>query len=194
MSKKKSVILFLLFLAIICLVNPTFANKSETVVQKINIIANNTQSYNNIFGVENPEEIITIRFEDEVLYSSIKSQFKTKINSYDDLTYEIKITNANLSTITSINLPGSDDETKKISNLSGIENFKYLTKLSLSNNKITNIDVIKELTQLVSLDLSENPDLDDITDFLETSNLVNLQELNITNTRNKRFKWNSKIK
>lgn len=186
MSKKKYLVLNLVFLLIICLMNQVFANNSETAIEKINNIANNVHSYSNMFGVENPDEIVTIKFEDEVLYSSIKNKYKTKINSYDDLTYEIKITNANLSTITSLELPGNPgDETKKILNIAGIEEFKYLTNLSLSNNKITNIDAIKELSQLINLDLSQNPNLNDITDFFKTSNLPKLQQLDITNTRSK---------
>ena len=177
MSKKKFVILFLLFLAIICLVNPTFANKSETVIQKINIIANNTQSYNNMFGVENPEEIITIKFEDEVLYNYIKSNNSNKIIEFDDLTYEIKITRGLLSTITSIEIKGR--EGKKISDLTGIEKFEYLTELKLIGHNITNINEIKALTKLKTLDLSNNQNLNDVTDFFSTSNLSNLQELYI---------------
>ena len=185
MSKKKYLVLNLVFLLIICLMNQVFANNSETAIEKINNIANNVHSYSNMFGVENPNEIVTIKFEDRVLYNYIKSFYNNKIDRYNDTTYEINITNANLSTITSMNLLGSDDETKKILNIAGIEEFKYLTNLSLSNNKITNIDAIKELSQLINLDLSQNPNLNDITDFFKTSNLPKLQQLDITNTRSK---------
>lgn len=185
MNKKKSVILFLIFLAIVCLIKPIFANNENLITQKVEDIANFVQGYTNIVGMDDPDELVLIDFEDEVLYSSIKNKYNSKINGYDDSEYQIEITNANLATITSLSLPGSDDEAKQIANIEGIQKFKYLTNLSLSKNKITDIDPIKELTELQILDLSENTTLKDITDFLGTANLNYLKELNVTNTRNK---------
>lgn len=185
MNKKKFVILFLMFLAVICLIKPIFASNEKRITQKVEDIASIVQGYTNIVGMEDPDELVLIDFEDEVLYNLIKNKYKSKINSYDDETYQIEITNADLATITSLSLPGSDDEAKQIANIEGIQKFKYLTKLSLSKNKITDIDPIKELTELQVLDLSENVTLKDITYFLKTANLNYLKELNITNTRNK---------
>ncbi len=74
---------------------------------------------------------------------------------------------------------------KDISNLGGIENFNKLENLILSANQITNISLLSQLTNLKTLSLSFNANLDDISPLaclngLTTLNLLNTP-LNVNN-------------
>jgi len=66
--------------------------------------------------------------------------------------------------------------TKEIHNLTGIEHFRNLEVLNLRENKISDVEPLKSLSKLQTLDLGYNNIVN-----LETSNFHKLDKLNLTN-------------
>lgn len=103
-------------------------------------------------------ELNSITFKDENLYSALKEELGRKILNYNDNSRTIYV-NDGYKKIEKLNLSN-----KNITDLSGIENFTGLNELNLSHNNISNIDKIIELTSkqpedqlsLDKLDLSYN--------------------------------------
>ncbi|WP_409417828.1 LamG-like jellyroll fold domain-containing protein [Flavobacterium sp. PS2] len=96
-----------------------------------------------------------------------------------------KISNSNISTITSLNLSNSN-----ISDLAGIENFTSLTDLDCSNNQLTTLNLNQNLlletlnassNQITTLDLSKNTNLKII--YIANNPLVSLNIRNGNNTK-----------
>ncbi|KQO34299.1 hypothetical protein ASF10_00840 [Flavobacterium sp. Leaf82] len=97
-----------------------------------------------------------------------------------------RITTANISTITSLDLSNSN-----IKDLSGIENFTALTFLDCSDNQLTTLDVSKNLAletlnagsnQITTLDLSKNSKLKIV--YVTNNPLISL---NLQNGNNRNF-------
>jgi Leucine-rich repeat (LRR) protein len=97
-----------------------------------------------------------------------------------------KITTSNISSITSLDLSNSN-----ITDVSGIENFTSLVYLNLSDNKLTSLDVSKNVlletlnassNQLTTLDLSQNTKLTIV--YVTNNPLVSL---NLKNGNNRNF-------
>lgn len=97
-----------------------------------------------------------------------------------------KISNSNISTITSLNLSNSN-----ISDLAGIENFISLTDLDCSNNQLTTLNLNQNLlletlnassNQIITLDLSKNTKLTIV--YVTNNPLISL---NLKNGNNKNF-------
>lgn len=117
------------------------------------------------------EDSVTITFQDENLYNAILEQIGSKIESSDDSTYTINITQSNLETITRLNISN-----KHIYNLDGIEKFTFINYLSLACNDITDVSRLSTLTNLEELYLVAN----DINDISPLINLQNLKVLDLT--------------
>lgn len=90
-----------------------------------------------------------IQFKDENLYNKIKELLGKKITIFDNSKMEIAVPDALINSIYELDLSGS-----KISNLSGIEEFKNIMSLNLSNNDIIDFSNIQELNNLDELYLS----------------------------------------
>ncbi len=71
-----------------------------------------------------------------------------------------------------------DLEDSKISDISGIENFKNLTSLNLDNNNISSIEALSELTNLTFLTIGKNP----IKSISSLKDLKNLEILTLSQT------------
>jgi Leucine-rich repeat (LRR) protein len=85
-----------------------------------------------------------------------------------------KVRTANISTLTSLTL---NDSTNKVSDLTGLQDFKALSSLTANNNTIKTIDLSKN-TGLITLDLSNNL----LTD-VDLSNNTLLWVLNLENNQ-----------
>ena len=118
------------------------------------------------------ENNVEITFVDENLYAAIKEEVKGKLKSYSDKDKTITISNANIATITSLNL-----SKKEIRSLAGLENFTAITNLDLTSNKIENVNELEFLTNLQTLKLSNN-NIEDCTP-LEKLEALNLKDLTL---------------
>ncbi|WGD37297.1 leucine-rich repeat domain-containing protein [Lysinibacter sp. HNR] len=67
-----------------------------------------------------------------------------------------------------------------IKDISGLEAFTSLTKLSLGNRSVTNLKPLASLTKLTFLELQGNQ----ITDVMPLANLKNLAHLNLSGNQN----------
>lgn len=115
------------------------------------------------------DENVTITFQDENLYNAVVTELDGKIESKDDSSKTITVTQSNLETVTTLKLFG-----KKISNISGIEKFTHITKLYLNANEISDISVISTLNNLEWLDLGYNK-ISDLTSLSTLTNLIYLR-------------------
>ena len=162
------------------------------------------ESTANIYATDNniPFEIeesspISISFEDNNLYEKIKENLQNKnieiiSNNQENNIFTIKIKYGDLLNITSLDISNAN-----ISNLSGIENFKNLTELNASKNKLENIVeteyiqngfntyiqttcILDKLETLKKLDLSYNS-LNNTSLRYVINHCYSLQELKLNN-------------
>ena len=115
-------------------------------------------------NIEEATEII--EFEDENLYNEIKEIIDKKVIDFNDNNLTIKIVKGSLNNITSLNLAN-----KKISKLKGLESFKNISYLDLSNNSIESVD---ELFNLKSRWMSINISNNNIKDVSKLENFIDL--------------------
>ena len=80
------------------------------------------------------EDMVTIQCADEVFYSKLVDVLGDKVSSKNEAAMTITMTKANVNSVTALNLTnsGTIHMDRSITNLSGIENFKQLTKLNLN--------------------------------------------------------------
>ena len=90
-----------------------------------------------------------IQFKDVNLYNKIKEILGKKITIFDNGKMEIVLPDTSINSIEKLDLSDS-----KISDISGIEEFKNIRYLNLSNNDISNFSKIQELENLDELNLS----------------------------------------
>lgn len=124
------------------------------------------------------EETVDVMCNDYNLYQSLKENIPSDYlvtsildGSNDDGTYTLKVKAESMSAITSLKLNGSDS--RKITDLTGIENFTYLTNLDLNTNNISDISKLSNLTSLDTLNMSKNI-IDNIAPIAGLTNLTNL--------------------
>ena len=125
------------------------------------------------------EDMVTIQCADEVFYSKLVDVLGDKVSSKNEAAMTITMTKANVNSVTALNLTnsGTIHMDRSITNLSGIENFKQLTKLNLNYNHIEDITPLAELTNLKDLHLYIN----DISNVFPLSTLSDLQSLDLEN-------------
>ena len=130
---------------------------------------------------EDPNTEKTIQFKDENLYKAIKETLKEKVISFSDKDFKVTALKSDVESIDILNLKQDDnaEDTIKITDISGIENFKGLTKLYSSNNQISDIRALSSLTNLTELYSSNNQ----ISDIRALSSLTNLTELYLSNNQ-----------
>ena len=134
---------------------------------------------------EDPNTEKTIQFKDENLYKAIKETLKEKVISFSDKDFKVTALKSDVESIDILNLKQDDnaEDTIKITDISGIENFKGLTKLYSSNNQISDIRALSSLTNLTELYLSNNQ-ISDISALSGLTNLTNLYLYNNQITKN----------
>ena len=134
---------------------------------------------------ENPNTEKTIQFKDENLYKAIKETLREKVISFSDKDFKVTALKSDVESIDILNLKKDDnaEDTIKITDISGIENFKGLTKLYSSNNQISDIRALSGLTNLTELYLSNNQ-ISDISALSGLTNLTNLYLYNNQITKN----------
>ena len=141
---------------------------------------------------DNESDEMKILFKDKNLYNAVVEQLQNSIESVDEETLTISITQEKLNKIKSLNL-----RERGIGDLTGVESFSNLEYLDLSKNEISSVEQLKDLKQLKVLSFYENKIVDlkplsnlleleqlyiwenDFTDVTPLSNLVNLELLNI---------------
>lgn len=89
---------------------------------------------------------IKITFSDENLYKALKEKINNKISSFDDDMYSILITDANIQSVTSLDLSNCN-----IKDISGIGKFSNLTEINLSNNQIKDAQELENLNAEINL-------------------------------------------
>lgn len=120
-----------------------------------------------------------LTFPDENLKNALLKLLKSQHIIKDDAT---KITDVDASKVTDLSgLAGSDATplNEKIADLTGLEYFKNVTKLSLSNQNISSLEKIALLTKLEDLNVSNNK-ISDVTSLKDLSALKNLNVSNNT--------------
>ncbi len=119
-----------------------------------------------------------INFADNNMYYAMKEALATNMVSFDDNSQSITITDEAIKKVTNLNI-----SKKKISDLSGIENFTELYSLNITNNHIKSIGKIPK-ERLYSLEISYIEEVEDIS-LIE--NFSKLEKLSITNSSLKEF-------
>ena len=95
--------------------------------------------------------IKTITFKDKNLYKGVVEQIYSRLQSRDEKSLTSTIEEQELQWTTSLSLGNY-----KITDLSGLENFKNLQYLYLYNNSISNLNILENFQELVWLDVSNN--------------------------------------
>ena len=117
-------------------------------------------------------ETITIECKDKNFYNAIKKELGDKVKTSDDNGLKLTALKSDVEGISELYLyqDYNAEDTIKIKDISGIENFKGLTTLDLSCNQISDISAIAGLTNLKNLNLGRNQ----ISDISKISGLTNL--------------------
>ena len=111
----------------------------------------------------------TITFKDSIFYKEIQNLLRDKIVSSSNNKIEIKT--SDLQKVTSLQMPNL-----YIKDLTGIENFSYLTEINFSNNGLNNLTPLSNLTNLKKLEIYGNT----FTSISPLKNLINLEYLDIS--------------
>ena len=123
-------------------------------------------------------ETITIQCKDKNFYNAIKEKLGEKVKSASDKDLKLTALKSDVESIDTLYLNQwyNAEDAIKIKDISGIENFKGLTKLDLSYNQISDISKLSGLTNLTYLSLSNNQ-ISDISNISKLSGLTNLTYL-----------------
>ena len=124
---------------------------------------------------EDPNAEKTIQCKDKNFYNAIKEKLGEKVKSASDKDLKLTALKSDVESINTLNLGQVDnaEDTIKITDISGIENFKGLTDLDLCNNQISDISALSGLTNLKSLNLRNNQ----ISNISALKGLTNLEYL-----------------
>lgn len=118
-----------------------------------------------------------LTFPDANLKNALLKLLKSQHIIKDDAT---KITDADASKVTDLSALAGSDATppnEKIADLTGLEYFKNVTKLSLNNQNISSLEKIVSLTKLEDLNVSNNK----ISSVAPLKDLSALKNLNVSN-------------
>lgn len=123
------------------------------------------------------EEIVTIQCNDINFYNRLVEELEGKIQSKNDTEKTITMTKTNVERVQIIDLDNDDntDDSLKITDITGIENFTNLMDLRLYYNNISDISALSGLTNLTRLRLRFN----NISEISELSGLTNLTILDL---------------
>lgn len=116
------------------------------------------------------DEIVTITFQDQNLYNAIVETLEGKIESKEDSSLTINMTQTNLESVTMLAL-----DSKEIEKINGLEKFTNAFFITLAINNISDISILSNLTNLSNLNLSRN----NISNISALSGLTNLTSLTL---------------
>lgn len=125
--------------------------------------------------IESEDVDISIVVLDPVLNARLDKQLgdlvkaRTRFNGR----YALTISTASLAKVQNLDLSATYDDTEKITDITGLETFRNLKSLDLSNNKVGNLDKLSVLKNLESLTVRNN----ELTDLNLVKNLKNLKQL-----------------
>lgn len=133
--------------------------------------------------VKATEETVDVVCKDYNLYQTLKERINSSYlasgnsdKANEDGTYTLKVKAEAISSITSLNLSNSSSDSRKITDLTGIESFSYLTELNLKNNNVSDVSQLLNLNNITTLDLSGN----NISSLDIISKINNLEILNLS--------------
>lgn len=131
--------------------------------------------------VTSSSSLDSIVFEDYNLTRAIDEDLKARGFSVNSVPYILNITNRDINRVTELDL-----HNEGIKNVKGLESFANLQILNLarnnisSNNSVSKIDMLKNLSKMIDINLSENQleNADVITNYKD------IQIINIANNKN----------
>lgn len=175
MNKKRVFLIINLFISVIMLfqLNVNANYEQKTLTEKFENVLEKTYSLinNNVMLGDTIEETIKIQLKDEIFYEQLIGSYGAKKT---DNALEVEMTIEQINALKEFEYLGND--TKKIKDISGIENFTQLETLKLNKNDITDIEPIKNLTKLKNIEINGNK----LKSLADLSALTNLQVLNIS--------------
>ena len=139
-----------------------FKNMSEKAYSIIN---------DNVMIGENLEEKVKITVKDEVFYEQLVGSYGAKKT---DNPLEVEMTRQQINDLKEFEYLGNNS--KVITDITGIENFVQLETLKLNRNNIKDITVIGKLTKLKNIEIKAN----ELKVLPDLSALTNLQTLDIS--------------
>ena len=125
------------------------------------------------------EELKAIKFQDANLYDlavgQIENQIGKEIERKDSSTHTIYMTQTDIDKVKTITINSTDN----VSNLSGIESFTKITRMSVIGNRISNISPLASLVNLNILVVNTTS----VSNISPLSNLTNLVILDLSNNK-----------
>lgn len=129
-------------------------------------------------------QLTSVSFTDRVLADRLQKLLgdKALYRKDESNVYKLYFNKRTLSSINNLDLSATSQDNKKITNVSGLEEFNNLQVLTLNNNSVTNLDKLSSLTKLETVNIRNN----NLTNLAVISKLTNLKQLdasdnNITN-------------
>ena len=175
MNKKNIPLVIFLFGLIITLlqVNANANYERADLVDKFENMSKRAYSIinNNVMLGENLEEKIKITVKDEVFYEQLIGSYGAKTT---DNPLEVEMTKQQVNDLKEFEYLGNNSKT--ITDITGIENFVQLETLKLNRNNIEDMTVIGKLTKLKNIEIKAN----ELKTLPDLSALTNLQTLDIS--------------
>ena len=175
MNKKNIPLVIFLFGLIITLlqVNVNANYERADLVDKFENMSKRAYSIinNNVMLGENLEEKIKITVKDEVFYEQLIGSYGAKTT---DNPLEVEMTKQQVNDLKEFEYLGNNSKT--ITDITGIENFVQLETLKLNRNNIKDMTVIGKLTKLKNIEIKAN----ELKTLPDLSALTNLQTLDIS--------------
>lgn len=126
------------------------------------------------------EDMVTIQCKDQTFYSKLVEALGDKVSSKNDTAMTIIMTQANLNSVVELEIIGNTTG-EQMTDITGIENFKNLTKLAIGGqrnqnysgkySKISDISLLGNMTNLTNLWLNGNQ-INDISVLKKLTNLT----------------------
>jgi LPXTG-motif cell wall-anchored protein len=159
--------------------------KGLTALKELYASNNNIDNLSGIkvgkFVADNQEIIISqdvnksIAFNDKVLANRVSARLGNAIKSRASFNgkWAITLSTADLYKVENLDLSATANDSEKIQDVTGLEGFRNLKSLNLSNNKVTNFDKLSELPNLQTL-IVRNNDLTNLNGLKDVKSLVQL--------------------
>ena len=175
MNKKKALLVIILFGLIITVLQANVNASYERVdlAEKFKNMSGRAYSIinNNVMLGENLEEQVKITVKDEVFYEQLVGSYGAKKT---DNPLEVEMTRQQINDLKEFEYLGNNS--KVITDITGIENFVQLETLKLNRNNIKDVTVISQLTKLKNIEIKAN----ELKTLPDLSALTNLQTLDIS--------------
>lgn len=159
--------------------------KGITTLKELYVSNNNIDNLSGIkvekFVADNQEIIISedvnksIVFNDKVLASRVRARLGSAVKSATPINgrWAITLSTADLYKVENLDLSPTANDSEEITDITGLEGFRNLKSLNLSNNKVTNLEKLSELPNLQTL-IVRNNNLTNLNGLKEAKSLVQL--------------------